>query len=129
MVAAAATATGGTQHPALGERKSSATRISTDVHNVSQVWAKRLEVISPAQGKLSLTDPTWDTSAAAGGMSGQTESTVQPMAIKQKWPDWLVDESFDVIKVTKFGQRYPRTLKLTQYHILGASDQGITKVF
>jgi len=105
------------QHPALGDRKSSATgRMSADVHNVSQVWANRLGVISPAQGKLDLTD--------SSGAASQ-----QPMAIKQKWPDWLVDESFEVTKVNSFGKRYARTLKLTQYHVLGASEQGVTKVY
>ncbi len=86
---------------------------STDKHNVSQVWADRLGVISAVQGKFTM----------------PTSSSDHVMTMKKKWPDWLVDEKFEVVKVNSYGKRYNRTLKLTQYHVLAASEQGITKVY
>lgn len=52
------------------------------------------------------------------------------LRIKREWPDFLVDESYDVVKVNKYGKHYQRILRLTPYHILAASEEkGVTKVY
>ena len=76
-----------------------------DSKGLSHTLVCRLKAVSTAQGTI---------------VSGK---------IKEKWPEWLVDESFEVVKV-RLGVKYRRTLKLTQYHILAASsDKGVTKVY
>ena len=78
-----------------------------------------------AQGSMGLTQTLVTRLRAVNSAQG----TIVGGKIKEKWPEWLVDESFEVIKV-RLGVRYCRTLKLTQYHILAASsDKGVTKVY
>lgn len=51
------------------------------------------------------------------------------LKIKPKWPEWLVDEQFEVCKHTKYGPRY-RVLRLTEFHILGIrGGSEITKSY
>lgn len=79
-------------------------------HRISKAWAGRLASVVRLQGTVT------------------QEETV--LRIKPKWPDWLIDETFDVIKVNKYGKKYNRKLILTEYHILGAEkDRGVTKVY
>ena len=93
-------------------------------------------------GKLPGSTGQYQAEAIEEGSTGLTQTLVNRLRavssaqgtivggkIKQKWPEWLVDESFEVIKV-RLGVNYNRTLKLTQYHILAASsDRGVTKVY
>lgn len=81
---------------------------------LSDRWADRLADVNPTQGELR----------EVVGKDGSTTLTIRP-----KWPEWLVDETFEVIKITKYGNR-DRTLKLTEYHILGIRDgKDVTKIY
>ena len=63
---------------------------------LSSAWAGHLQQVQPAKGVLR---------PAGSGSS--------PLQVKLKWPEWLVDEQFDVVKVNLYGKKYDRTLKLT----------------
>jgi hypothetical protein len=98
----------------------SSTESSKSIDSMSKAWATKLSMrVSPLQGKISLSG----SSRKPGG------SKKNVAHIKQAWPLWLVDESFDVVKINAYGRKYDRSLKLTQYHILAISDKGITKVY
>ena len=79
---------------------------------ISTTWARNLSTMVPVQGAMRFTN----------------KSNI--LHVKPKWPEWLVDESFDVIKVNSFGKKYNRELKLTEQHILALKDgTGVTKVY
>jgi hypothetical protein len=89
-------------HPRLADR-------------LSTQWASRLASIDPTQGQLR----------PVVKIDGTTSLTIRP-----KWPEWLVDEAFDVLKINKYGKHYHRVLKLTEYHILGIrGTMDITKIY
>lgn len=47
-----------------------------------------------------------------------------------KWPEWLLDETYDVVKTNKYGSKYERKLTLTQLHILASREGiGVTQVY
>lgn len=87
--------------------------LSSPGSRVSQAWARKLGGMVPTQGSLR--------------KSVQERNILRT---KPKFPEWLVDESFEVVKKNEFGKRLPRTLKLTEFHILMASKEaGVTKVY
>lgn len=82
-------------------------------NRVSQRWARNLHSVIPTQGRLR-------TSVQERNL----------LRTRPKWPEWLVDESFQVIKRNEYGKRLPRILLLTEFHILMASKEaGVTKVY
>ena len=83
---------------------------------LSSVWAKRLDAVNHTQGVLEVKARTF--SFAEDIRSSKVSSPRDKMKIKPKWPDFLVDTSFDVVKVNKFGQKYRRTIKLTQNNVI-----------
>lgn len=109
---------------------------------ISVMWANRLNEINPTQGALQLQDEEQEEGqGAAGGGGAAGEAAVgssgnvskgspvkrpAPLAkhasldmkIRPKWPDFLVDISYDVVKVNRFGHQMRRTLKLTQNHVI-----------
>ena len=103
-----------TQDSALPSAAGNANALSIASTNnrISSRWARNLSSIVPVQGAMRFTNKT------------------NILNVKPKWPEWLVDESFDVIKVNSFGKKYQRTLKLTEQHILALKDgTGVTKVY
>lgn len=108
--------------------------------SVGTTLMKKLKRIDATQGTLSMSTrantTTESTASASTSASPSPEkknsrkSFKNVLHVKQKWPEWLVDESYEVVKVTKYGIKYNRSLKLTQYHVLACSDKnGVTKVF
>lgn len=50
--------------------------------------------------------------------------------LKPKWPDFLMEVTFDVVKQNRVGQYLPRKVKLTKYHILNMRSDGVlTKAY
>jgi hypothetical protein len=103
---------------------------------LGHTWQQKLNAMDSTQGTLSVvvrsttataatstSTSTSSTSAASSSSSSSSPSALKSRSksiknvlhVKQKWPDWLVDESYEVTKITKFGLRYHRVLKLTQY--------------
>jgi hypothetical protein len=74
---------------------------------LSKRWAGHLSEIAPTQGKMS----------KQVGHDGAVVLKVRP-----KWPDWLIDTVFEVVKTNKYGRRQNRQLKLTKYHIVNIKD-------
>lgn len=90
-------------HPTMGTKE------------LSLIWAGRLAELSPAHGQLS----------KQVGLNGQVIS----LKLTPKWPNWLSDCLYDVIKTNKYGKRQRRTLKLTEFHLLNIKDgKSVTKV-
>ena len=82
---------------------------------LSLIWAGRLAELSPSQGQLS----------KQVGLNGQVLS----LKMTPKWPGWLSDCLYDVIKINKYGKRQRRIIKLTEYHLLNVKDgKSVTKV-
>lgn len=107
------------------------TRKST---SVGATLIKKLKRIDATQGTLSMSTHTLPTASTSTSSSPEKKRSIKSsknmLFVKQKWPEWLVDESYEVVKVTKFGIKYNRILKLTQYHVLACSDnKGVTKVY
>jgi hypothetical protein len=90
-------------HPSMGRRE------------LSLIWAGRLAELSPSQGQLS----------KQVGRNGQVLS----LKMTPKWPSWLSDCLYDVIKTNKYGKRQRRVLQLTEFHVLNIKDgKSVTKV-
>jgi hypothetical protein len=103
------TATNG--HPSLPP--SALSQMGT--RELSLIWAGRLAEMSPTQGQLS----------KQMGTNGQVLS----LKMTPKWPGWLSDCLYDVIKINKFGKRQRRTLKFTEFHVLNIKGgKSVTKV-
>lgn len=82
---------------------------------LSVMWANRLNEINPTQGALQMEEAHSDKKPHRS--SKHLSST--DMKIRPKWPDFLIDTSYDVVKVNRFGHKMRRTLKLTQNHVIG----------
>jgi hypothetical protein len=76
---------------------------NTLAHQMSVRWAGRLAEMTPTQGKLA---------------KRETNSKDTLLSkIRPKWPEWLVDLSFNVIKTNPYGKRQHRVLSLREFHI------------
>jgi len=71
--------------------------------SISQTWAERLSQVVPAQGSFQL---------APKGKQASLPS------IRPKWPQYLPDAWYEVVKIGRLGRRQRRLLKLTEYHVL-----------
>jgi len=86
---------------------------------LSITWAGRLESIDATQGTIKM-------QASSSDHSTQFSSP----KIRPKWPHFLVDVWFDVIKKNRFGKTARRVIKLTEYHILNIKGgNAIAKVY
>lgn len=82
---------------------------------LSSIWSDRLNTVNPTQGAIFIAE------------SNDSNSMIK---IRPKWPDYLGDISFDIIKVNKYGQKMNRILKLTQYHVISIRNgTEVTKFF
>eukprot|EP01037_Dinobryon_pediforme_P025361 gene25361-27479_t len=103
--------------------------LSTFSSTLSTIWAKRLNAIDPTQGRLEI-QKKMSISTSLSTSSDKDPQLNSPMKIRPKWPDFLIDTSFDVIKVNKFGQKMRRTIKLTQHHVISIKNGSeITKFY
>lgn len=90
--------------------------LSKWMESLSRRWAGRLQDINHLQGILKTEENKSDNSVT--------------LKVKPKWPEWLVDVSYDVMKRSKYGQLQRKILKLTQFHILNVKNGiEITKSF
>jgi hypothetical protein len=90
-------------------------QLSMGRRELSLIWAGRLAELSPSQGQLSQ----------------QVSHNGQVLSLKMtpKWPSWLSDCLYDVIKINKYGKRQRRVLKLTEFHVLNIKEgKSVTKV-
>lgn len=83
----------------------------SDLIKVSSILCRRLNEACPAEGSYR------DNEEKLIGLPS--------------WPSWLHNESFDVTKVSKHGnKKYTRQLRLTRYHILNIrKSQGVTNYY
>lgn len=88
-------------------------RLTGMMDKLSNIWSKRLNNINQTQGALLI--------AKENDLSND-------LKLKPKWPDFLADVNFDVIKVNKYGHKMRRTLRLTQHFVISIkSGAAITK--
>lgn len=83
---------------------------------LSEKWAFRLNEINPTQGSSSV-------NAKSLQNTGLVKSDA-PMDIKfkPKWPDFLIDTYFDVIKINMYGRKMRRIIKLTQHYVVNITN-------
>ena len=81
---------------------------------VSNRWASRL-------GNMYNKDA--DTKVDSNNETNAIHA-VETRELKLKWPDFLPDVSYDVLKISLF-EHSIRTLKLTEYHILDIKDSNM----
>ena len=97
-----------------GSRNGRARGSYTDT--ISQAWAERLSQVIPAQGSFQL-DPK------------SKQGQVLP-AIRPKWPQYLPDAWYEVVKVGRLARRQRRLLKLTEYHVLSIKGgNALSKIY
>lgn len=68
---------------------------------LSQIWTHRLNSIDPTQGALSLLRspvPVVPAEASSAPSSASSKKSSE-LLVRPKWPDFLTDVSFDVVKV------------------------------
>ncbi len=88
--------------------------------NLSATWADRLGMVDMTQGGISGANPD-------GSESGLSSRMVK---VKPKWPQFLQDIWFDVIKWNNMGRKQRRLIKLTEYHILNIkTGNQISKLY
>ncbi len=89
------------------------TQTNNDISSlVSNRWASRLGNIY-----------TRDNESKVENTTNDTIEKVPNRELKLKWPDFLPDVSYDVLKTSLFEQSV-RTLKLTEYHILDIKESN-----
>ena len=80
---------------------------------ISSIWSQRLNKISLLQ----------DDNFQLGKVDAKKQ-------MKPKWPSYLHDVTYEIIKVNKYGQQLKRTLKLTQFHVISIrNNTQITKFY
>eukprot|EP01032_Pedospumella_encystans_P017238 gene17238-19651_t len=103
-------------------------QISTNMSmsdKLSARWALRLNEIDPTQGTLQR------GASLKLSMSGPSAtSQPAPIRIKPKWPDFLIDTYFDVIKINMYGRKMRRIIKLTQHYVVNITNgEEISKFY
>lgn len=99
--------------------------------SVSQKWAERLTQIDPTQGSFKIAPTAADAqqSARRAPICPSKNEEILPK-IQPRWPQYLSDTWYDVIKVSKLGIRQRRQLKLTEYHILSIKGgKALSKIY
>ena len=97
---------------------------------VSLAWAERLANVIPVQGSFQIQKSSPDGTngirrATASGPATQKLPTIRP-----KWPHYLADVWYEVIKINKMGMRQRRQIKLTEFHILSIKGgNALSKIY
>lgn len=79
---------------------------------LSSTWSTRLNAVDATQGAVLV------------------KRGDQSLQLRPRWPRYLADISYDVIKVNKFGQKMRRVLRLTQHHVISLKDgAALTKFY
>jgi hypothetical protein len=82
---------------------------------LSLIWAGRLAEVSPTQGQLK--------------QDIDINGEIRGLKITPRWPAWLTDSLYEVIKINKYGKRQRRVIKLTEFHILNIKNGNfVTKL-
>ena len=84
---------------------------------LSAKWALRLNEINPTQGTLAAFNPS-----KAGENNGLNKKEPLEVKIKPKWPDFLIDTYFDVIKINMYGRKMRRIIKLNQHYVVNITN-------
>lgn len=83
---------------------------------LSQIWSTRINTMDSTQGVISMAD---------NELNKKAELFVRP-----KWPDFLTDVSYEVLKINKYGHQMRRILKLTQSHVVSIKNGNeVTKFY
>lgn len=90
---------------------------------ISAKWALRLNEINPTQGGSLQQQQQLS-------VSQQPEDNNKLIKIKPKWPDFLIDTYFDVIKINMYGRKMRRIIKLNQHYVVNITNGSeITKFY
>lgn len=117
--------------PASSPLSSSSSLIS---RLMERSWTTRRNQIDFTQGKLHATPVKEDAEAAlaasppsspnpssappSASSSSSDSSVSNSLSLKSIWPSSLPDLTFEVIKINKYNQHFPRTLVLTQHYLI-----------
>ena len=142
----------GAQVRAAGRANSTLGDEGSITGKLSVTWAGRMDKVDMTQGGLELpgaddvvhasrsrANSTLQVAQGGQGGQGQAPAIVEEVdtsrnrglaKIKPKWPQFLIDIWFDVIKWNNFGRKQRRVLKLTEYHILNIKEGNkISKLY
>lgn len=87
---------------------------------LSQIWTTRLHSLDNTQSGTTMMS---QQRMARGRESAE-------VFVRPKWPDFLSDVSYDVIKINKYGHQMRRILKLTQNHVISIKNGSeVTKFY
>jgi hypothetical protein len=102
----------------IADKLPSDLRLNAVMGKLSSIWTQRLNSINPTQGALTVMS------------KDDSNLRKDDLKLKPKWPDYLTDMAYDVIKVNKYGHRMRRTLKLTRHHVISIkAGEAITKYY
>jgi hypothetical protein len=85
---------------------------------LSAKWALRLNELDPTQGSLQRSS----MSGGAPFAQGSQPDPAAPIKFKPKWPDFLIDTYFDVIKINMYGRKMRRIIKLNQHYVVNITN-------
>jgi hypothetical protein len=93
---------------------------------LSAKWALRLNELNPTQGTLQRSSSSMAKAPFANGAG----DPAAPIKFKPKWPDFLIDTYFDVIKINMYGRKMRRIIKLNQHYVINITNGSeITKFY
>jgi hypothetical protein len=99
-------------------------------------WANHLKNVDPTQGtfqpvtdnKSLVVTPIKTTTTTTKSLVTNTPISINKV-IRPKWPDFLVDVTYDIYRINKMGMKSKITLKLTEYHLVYIKDgTQVTKI-
>jgi hypothetical protein len=123
------------------------------LQKLSSTWAKNMDKVDMTQGglghisttdgvisrsrstsnaNLHHNDSNVNSSSNSADENGKKtdNSNSHIVTIKPKWPQFLIDVWFDVIKWNNYGRKQRRIIKLTEYHILNIKNgTTISKIY
>jgi hypothetical protein len=89
--------------------------VSDSSSKLSVIWVNRMKRVGHSRGYAA---------SNAGGDKDNDDNNNSVLILKPKWPEWLGDISYDVVKTNRYGLRQNRTVKFTQYHVLNIRQLG-----
>ena len=116
-----------------GNNTSNTSSIAT---NLALKWANHLKNVDPTQGtfqpvtdnKSLVVTPIKTTTTTTKSLVTNTPISINKV-IRPKWPDFLVDVTYDIYRINKMGMKSKITLKLTEYHLVYIKDgTQVTKI-
>ena len=118
---------------------------------LSVTWAGRLNEVNATQGTFSIAPSslkkadTTDSKSAqalppserpttlasdAAGVSVSQPSSLASQKIRPRWPHFLQEVWYDVVKWNNYGMQQRRIIKLTEYHVVNIKEgRKITKLY